>query len=159
MITRERAAEAALPIAVLGTTFAFSLTPRIEEYQRWHEQREQHFSGDIGVSGADSYFFVRMARLAAEGSVPETDRLRHFPSGVTPSTLPALSSVIAQVSKLGGGDIYSASLRSGSSTSESSACTCGWPASACDVQAGCSASSSFSRTRSQPLRPWRASSA
>jgi dolichyl-diphosphooligosaccharide--protein glycosyltransferase len=98
-------------VAVLGATLAFSLAPRIEEYQRWHDQRRQYFAGEIPISGADSYYFLRMARLVADYAVPETDRLRHYPSGVTPAPVPALSRIIAKVAQLGDGEVYGAGLR------------------------------------------------
>ncbi len=51
MSRRDRYAEIALLAAVLCATLAFSLAPRIEEYQRWHDQRAEYFYGESPISG------------------------------------------------------------------------------------------------------------
>ena len=89
---------------------AFSLQPRLAEHQRYQASPERHFGAGVPAATADAYYWLRMARLAADGAVPERDTLRRYPDGVSPVEVPALSRLIAAVATLTGTEVYAAGL-------------------------------------------------
>lgn len=107
----DRDGSRALFVLALCATFAFSLAPRLEQLDRWRNRPQEYYAGSVPVSGSDSYYWFRMAREHAEGQpLRGRDALRHYPDGADYEGVPALSRLLAGLSRWTGGDVYRAGI-------------------------------------------------
>lgn len=96
----------------LCIAIALSLAPRLEHFRELRRNPSQYFSRGVPTATPDSYLWFRLAREYRQGDFDfqQPDVLRRYPDGARYERVPAMSWVIAVVSRATGGDVYRAGL-------------------------------------------------